>query len=555
MLQTLAIRNLVIIERLDLVFGAHLGVLTGETGAGKSILLDALGLACGGRADRGVVRPDSDRAQVTAVFALPESHPARTIANDAGLEDIDDTLVLRRSVQADGRSRAFVNDQPVTTTLLRSLGLALLEVHGQHDQQALADRAVQRDLLDAYGEHQPLLDAVRQAHEAVRAAADERDRLRDEVATTAREEAYLRHRLLELEALAPQPGEDEALTAKRATLLSRGKLRDGLEEALGCVRGGAIDHVIRAERALERLTGQAEGLLDDALAALDRARLELEAGEEALDGTLGAIGGDDDVGAVEARLFALKDATRKHRTTPDGLIDLLEETRRLLGGLEDATAALAAAERRTEEAQATLRRAVAALRHARQGAASRLEAAVAKELPPLKLERVRFAVEVTALDEAEWSAAGGERVGFLVATNPGRAPGPLGRIASGGELSRIMLAIKVVLARLGSVPTLVFDEIDAGIGGAVADAVGERLQRLGRERQVLVVTHAPQVAARARHHLRVQKAGGGDIVRVEVEALDGDARKEEIARMLAGAEITAAARAAAQSLLAADVGS
>ncbi len=553
MLQALAIRDVVIIDRLDLAFGPELGVLTGETGAGKSILLDALGLATGGRADKGLVRAGAERCQVTAVFAVADPHPARTALREAGLDADDETLVLRRVVQADGKGRAFVDDQPVTTTLLRAVGRELIEVHGQHDQQGLAARPVQRELLDAHGGHDALRAAVAAAQRDVAAARTERDRLEAEVAAAAREEDYLRHRLAELEELAPEPGEEDELADKRARLLARGKLEGAVDEALTALReaGGARDHLVRAERALERVAGHAGDLFEAGLAALERARVELDESEAALDAAAAAVGAEgEDLERVESRLFALKDMARKHRTTADGLVELAGETRRLLDGLEHAGDALTAARRRVETAEAARRDAVERLRAARVAAGERLAAAVAHELPPLKLERVRFTVEVEPLGEDEWNETGGERVQFLVATNPGQPPGPLGRIASGGELSRIMLALKVVLARLGTVPTLIFDEIDAGIGGAVADAVGERLARLGRERQVLVVTHAPQVAARARHHLRVAKTGGADAVGVAVDALDPTAREEEIARMLAGAQVTAAARAAAQSLLA-----
>ena len=552
MLQALAIRDVVIIDRLDLAFGTELGVLTGETGAGKSILLDALGLATGGRADKGLVRTGAERCQVTAVFTVTDDHPARASLREAGIEAEDETLVLRRVVAADGKSRAFVDDQPVTTTLLRAVGRELVEVHGQGDQQGLASRTVQRDLLDAYGGHEAHRAAVADAQRRVAEAREERDRLEAEVAATAREEDYLRHRLAELEELAPAEGEEAELADKRARLMARGKLQAALDEASTALRdsGGARDHLVRAERALERVAEQAGGLFEASLTALERARVELDESEAALDDAAAEVSaGGDDLETIENRLFALKDMARKHRTTADGLVALTDETRRLLDGLAHANEALTDARRRVEGAEAARRDAVTALRDARTTAAGRLAEEVARELPPLKLERVRFTVEVEPLAEDEWTAAGGERVQFLVATNPGQTPGPLGKIASGGELSRIMLALKVVLARLGTVETLIFDEIDAGIGGAVADAVGERLARLGRERQVLVVTHAPQVAARARHHLRVAKTGGADDIGVEVDALDGGAREEEIARMLAGAQVTAAARAAAQSLL------
>ncbi len=551
MLLALSIRDVVIIDSLDLAFGDELGVLTGETGAGKSILLDALGLACGWRADKGLVRAGAARAQVTAMFAPPADHVARARLTDAGVDADEAELVLRRVVQADGKSRAFVNDQPVTLGLLRAVGADLVEVHGQHDQQGLFDRAVQRDLLDAYGGHERLRAACAATHGELAAAEAERLRLVADVERARRDEDYLRHRRLELEALAPEIGEEERLAAQRAKLLGRAKIEAGLEEAEALVAGndGAVDRIARAERALERLRESAGGLIAPSLEALERARLELVEAEAALAEAGARLAGEGgDVAQVEDRLFALRDAARKHRTSVDGLVPLLEETTRLLAGLEDASDELARAEARRGAAKAAQAAAVAALSEARRQAAGRLAAAVAHELPPLKLERVRFAVEVTPL-AGDAGPHGGDRVGFLVATNPGQPPGPIERVASGGELSRIMLALKVVLARLGHVPTLIFDEIDSGIGGAVADAVGERLARLGRERQVLVVTHAPQVAARAKHHLEVAKSGGDGHVTIDVRALEGPARQEEIARMLAGAKVTEAARAAAASLL------
>ncbi|MFW5833886.1 MAG: AAA family ATPase, partial [Pseudomonadota bacterium] len=418
MLVALSIRDVVIIETLDLVFGDRLGVLTGETGAGKSILLDSLGLACGWRADRGMVRTGAERAQVSAVFAPPTDHPVRRRLDEAGIDAGEREIVLRRVVQTDGRSRAFVNDQPVTLALLRAVGEDLVEVHGQHDQQGLFDRAVQRDLLDAYGGHDHLRAACAEAHAEAADAATLCERLRADVERARRDEDYLRHRRLELEALAVEPGEEEELTRQRASLLGRAKIEAGLDEARSLVAGsdGAQDRIGRAERALERLDDQAQALVAPALAALERARLELVEAEAALDEAGDRLAGETgNVQQVEDRLFALKDAARKHRTSVDGLVGLLAETIRLLDGLEDASGEWSRAEKHLAEARARHEGAVAALSEARRKAAGKLAAAVAHELPPLKLERVRFTVEVTSVP-GEAGPHGGDRVGFLVAT-------------------------------------------------------------------------------------------------------------------------------------------
>ncbi|MEO1091156.1 MAG: DNA repair protein RecN [Pseudomonadota bacterium] len=557
MLVALTVQDVVIVDRLDLVFAGQLGVLTGETGAGKSILLDALGLACGGRADRGLVRTGADQARVTAVFRVAPDHEARAVAAAAGLELDGDELVLRRVLQVDGRSRAFVNDQPVTSTLLRALGAMLLEVHGQNEQLSLFDRAAQRDLLDAYGGHGALRAACRETHDERRAAEAARDLLVETVERARRDEEYLRHRLAELDDLAPELGEEERLAELRTVLLARGRLTTALADAGAMVAGsdGALDRVARAERGLERQAEAAGELFQQPLAALERARIELDEAAGRLDDVAAQLrDAGEDTGRVEDRLFALRDAARKHRVSADGLVALRGETATALAELADATGSLAATETRLAAAVEAHGEATAALGDARRRAAERLAEAVMVELPPLKLERVRFVVELETLPPENTGPDGGDQVEFLVATTPGRAPGPLAKIASGGELARIMLALKVVLARLGAAATLVFDEIDSGIGGATADAVGERLARLGRERQVLVVTHAPQVAARAAHHLKVEKSVDDDVTTLTVRALEGAARREEIARMLAGATVTEAARAAAASLLAAEAG-
>jgi len=552
MLTGLSIRDVVLIERLDLELGPGLTVLTGETGAGKSILLDALGLALGGRAERELVRRGAERALVAASFAPPADHPARRLLAEQGLAPADGPageIWLRRSLTADGKSRAFLDDAPVANQLLRRLGESLVAVHGQHDTHGLLDPAVQRAVLDAFAGAEGAAGATRAAWQARRTAEARRRELAEAAERAERDAEELRQRVAELEALAPEPGEEGRLAEARARLQGRERLLAALEEALGGAEA-ARERLAQAARRLERVRTLAESELAPALAALERAQVELdeaEAGLEAL--RRGLATSEDSLEAIETRLFALRAAARKHRVPVEGLTDLLEASRAALARLEDRSAELAAAERDAAAAEAAFRAAAARLSGLRAAAAERLALAVSRELAPLRLERARFEVALEPLPEADWGPEGAERVSFRVATNPGQAPGPLAKIASGGELSRLMLALEVVLARLDPTPTLVFDEIDAGIGGATADAVGERLARLGRDRQVLVVTHAPQVAARADRHLLVRKRIEAGAARVEVEELGPAGRRQEIARMLAGAEITEAARAAAQSLL------
>ena len=551
MLISLAIRDIILIERLDLEFERGLCVLTGETGAGKSILLDALGLALGGRAERTLVRPGAAQGSVTAVFA-PPSDPELCARLDSQGLGVEDALVLRRVIGADGRSRAFVNDQPVSTGLLRELAGALVEVHGQHEQQALLDPGVQRRLLDGYGRLDPALNAVRAAYAGWRAAEAERAALEAEVERAAAEEAYWRHAFDELEQLAPQPGEEEDLAAARTRLMNREKVAEGIAEALGLLRGsGGADGPLRAaQRSLERVLAAAGSLLEPAAGALDRARVELDEAAAALERAGRELDLEGDrLEALEERLFALRAAARKHQVPVDDLARLQGEFADRLARIDAGAERLAAATAAAQAARAAFAACAAELSKGRAAAATRLADAVVAELAPLKLEKARLAVRLAPLPEADWSGEGAERVGYEIATNPGQEPGALAKIASGGELARVMLALKVVLAKVDSTPCLVFDEVDTGIGGATADAVGERLAQLGATAQVLVVTHAPQVAARADHHWRVEKAERGGQARVAVTRLTDGARREEIARMLAGARITEAARAAADSLI------
>ena len=552
MLIQLAIRDIVLIDTLEPHFLEGLSVLTGETGAGKSILLDAFALALGGRGDGSLVRHGEAQGQVTAVFDCPLDHPARRIAADADI-DVDGDLILRRVQVADGRTRAFVNDQPVSVQVLKAIGATLVEIHGQHDDRALVDPVTHRAILDAFGglsgEVQAVGDAARRVREARQALQDHRNRIEK-----ARKEAdFLRHAVDELSKLAPQPGEEEALAERRVVMMQSEKVAQDLSEAYEAVAGTSspAPELSAAVRKLERRSAQAPSLVEPSVKALDAPLVAIDEARAALEEAIRAAEYDPrELEQTEERLFALRAAARKYDVPADELAALRQRF------VEDV-AAIDAGEEKLAELEAALREAdkayVAAaktLSAGRRKAAQALDAAVQAELPPLKLERARFITEIQT-DEDSRDAAGFERVEFWAQTNPGTRAGPLMKVASGGELSRFMLALKVVLADKGSAPTLVFDEIDTGVGGAVADAIGQRLARLARKVQVMAVTHAPQVAARAESHFLIAKESvrGSDRVATRVVPLDDGPRREEIARMLAGATITEEARAAAARLL------
>lgn len=551
-LASLSIRDVVLIEKLVLSFARGLSVLTGETGAGKSILLDALGLALGARADSSLVRHGAEQAAVTAEFDLAADHPAFDILKEQGLEP-DERLIIRRTVTADGRSRAWVNDQAVGVGILRRLGEELVEVHGQFDTHGLLNPATHRGVLDAFGRLDAKAAHVAAAYRAWRQVEDARANAAAEIARARAEEEYLRHAVAELDQLAPKIGEETELAETRAVLMHREKVVDAMNQAFAELSGerGVERALSLAVRALTRVADKAGGRLDPVVAALDRAAAEAS---EAI-GALQAASADIDMDPaalekLEERLFSLRAAARKHGVEVDSLPDLRQDFARRLSLIEDQGDLLARLARESESAGKAFRTAAEEIGARRREAAERLDAAVAAELPPLKLDKARFRTTIETLDEAEWGPHGIDRVAFQVATNPGAPPGALNKIASGGELARFMLALKVVLAETNTVGTLVFDEVDTGIGGAVAAAVGERLAKLGHGLQVLVVTHSPQVAARGRTHLKVLKTARGEHVATSVAELDGDERREEIARMLSGATITAEARAAAESLIA-----
>ncbi|WP_421988893.1 DNA repair protein RecN [Roseococcus sp.] len=554
MLTSLSIRDVVLIERLDLQFGAGLSVLTGETGAGKSILLDSLGLALGMRAEAGLVRLGQAQASVAAMFLPPEGHPAFSILSEQGIE-AEDALVLRRVLQADGRSRAFVNDQPVGVGLLKRLAATLVEVQGQHDQVGLADPATHASLLDAFGAlDKPRGEAAARfrewrASETALAAAEQA------VAAAVRDEEWLRHAVEELDKLAPEEGEEERLAQERQGLQQAERRNEAIASALSELQprdrrsanpGAALRSAVRA---LERLPPPNESAAP-ALTALTAAQDALAEAEQLLERLASdAMPDPRRLEVLEDRLYGLRSAARKHGIAVVELPQHLADLRERLSALDAGTGRVAALRAARQQARAAYVAAGTALTEARRAAAGKLERALAKELPPLKLDRARVVVEVAPREDSAWGADGMDRVTLLVATNPGQTPGQLVKIASGGELSRLMLALKVVLARGSPVPTLVFDEVDAGIGGATAAAVGERLTRVAERLQVLVVTHSPQVAARGAQHLQVAKSVRGTAAETRVIPLDAPARREEIARMLAGEVVTEAARAAAASLL------
>ena len=559
MLMSLSIRDVVLIERLDLTFDQGLTVLTGETGAGKSILLDSLGLALGARAESGLVRATADQASVTACFASPDSPALLAVLEEYGL-GAEDEVVLRRTVNKDGRSRAFVNDNPVGVGLLRRIGEFLVEVQGQHEQMSLADPSRHLGLLDAFGIPGALRRRTAEAWRAWQDALSTLKKARDAIADAERDEEWLRHAVDELATLAPRIGEEETLAKERLRLQQNERRAEAIASALAELtprdrRTAAPSAALRsAVRALQRLapSGQPDAAnpAEPAMAALERAEEALAEAETLLTRLIA----DSDVDPrlleqSEERLFALRAAARKHSIAVVDLPALLDTLAERLAALETGAAAITALEQAVRDTRSQYDEAAEALSAARAAAAATLQQAVTSELPPLRLDKARFFVDVTPLPEVAWGSTGIDQVRFLIATNPGQEPGPLARVASGGELSRLMLAMKVVLSAGSAVPTLVFDEVDSGIGGATAAAVGERLARVAEQLQVLVVTHSPQVAARGVAHLRVAKAAALNRTATSVDQLDPCARREEIARMLAGETISDAARAAADDLL------
>ncbi len=557
MLQSLSIRDVVLIDRLDLECQDGLTVLTGETGAGKSILLDALGLALGQRSDAGLVRPGASQASVTAAFDAGPGHPAHALLLEHGLDldPQDEGLVLRRVLSPDGRSRGFINDVPVNARLMRAVAARLIQIEGQFEAQGLLDPKSHRDLLDAFAEGWAQRATVADAHRDWMAATAALAARRARAERLAAQQAELGLAIAELEQLAPQPGEAEALAAEREMLMHQEQIIAAFNEALAVVDGddaspGVLDRLRTAQARLDRVADKAGGGLQPTLEALDRAMIEAEeavAGMQAFGSRLEAE--PDRLERVDDRLHALRAAARKYEVPVEDLGALADRIRAELGELDRRGEALAQLEAEAARRREAFVAACGALSACRIDAAAALAGHVMQELPALKLERAAFTVALDSRPESAWAADGAEDVRFMAATNPGIAPGPLDKIASGGELSRFMLALKVVLAAANPIGTLVFDEVDSGVGGATAAAVGERLAALAASVQVLVVTHSPQVAARGDRHWRVLKRETAGTVATTVEMLEGSSRLEEVARMLSGAQVTTEARRAAARLL------
>lgn len=545
MLAALSIQNVVLIERLDVDFARGFCALTGETGAGKSILLDSLGLALGGRADAGLLRAGADQASVSAVFEIASDHSVHIMLKEQGLES-DQTLVLRRSLGADGRTRAFINDQPVSVGLLKTIGDSLVEIHGQFETQGLLNPALHRAMLDDYA---GLKGQTEKPWQDWRSAEQRVHDLKADLARAAAEEEYLRQAVQDLDALSPRAGEETELAAARERLLHRGKIIEALQAAQEALTGES-DPVGRALNVLARVATKLPGEGDVILAPLTRAESEIAEAAGQVAAMLEDMQHEEhDLESLDDRLHDLRAQARKHQCTVDDLAGVRDTLAGRLNAIDQADTLLVEAMRARDKAHKAYKDAADKLSAQRKTAAQKLDKLVAKELAPLKLEKARFVTDIAALPEDEWGEFGIDRVRFLVATNPGAEPGPINKIASGGELARFMLALKVVMAEVGEAGTLIFDEVDTGIGGSTADAVGERLERLSKKRQILVVTHSPQVAARAARHFIVRKDGVKSL-KTNIHALeDARERREEIARMLAGATITEEARAAAARLL------
>ncbi len=546
MLRTLDIRDMLLIDRLELTFRPGLNVLTGETGAGKSIMLDCLGFVLGWRGRAELVRKGAEQGEVTAVFELPEGHPAHAVLAEAGIPSGEE-LILRRVNALDGRKTAWINDRRASGEVLRAVSATLVELHGQHDDGGLLNARGHRALLDAFAGHD--LAPVRAAWARRAGLARKLEAARAQLAAVKGEEDFLRHSVAELDDLAPVAGEEAELDARRRAMQAAERIRSDVARALQALGPEGAEGAMRdADRWLQGAVDRADGRLEAPLAALDRALIELGEAASGVEAALDALSFDPrQLEQTEERLFALRALARKHGVAPDELAGLAAALRERLHALDAGEEGISALEAELVAAERSYRGAAEQLGEARRRAAGLLDAAMAAELAPLKLERAVF---VTQVAPGEPGPEGLDTVAFTVATNPGAPAGPLDKIASGGELSRFLLALKVVLARGADALTLIFDEIDRGVGGATADAVGRRLAQLAELAQVLVVTHSPQVAARGGHHFRVQKSVAEGMTTSRVVALAPEARIDEIARMISGAEVTEAARAAARDLLA-----
>lgn len=550
MLLHLSIRNIVLIEQCEIPFAAGLNVLTGETGAGKSILLDSLGLALGARAESGLIRAGETQASVTAEFDISENRTALDVLDELGIEP-EETLIIRRQLQAGGKTRAWVNDQPISVTALRRIGDTLMEIHGQHDQRSLLDARHHIDLLDAFGRLTAQKETVREAYEEWRFAKHELETLLENIDQAERERDYLEHMRRELGTLDPQVGEEAELAELRATMMHSEKYSEVLSHAMQELTGNNVDGALHAaQRLLTRSTDAEQERFGSIIEALDRAQIELhEALNQLEEAQENAQYDPQKLEDIEERLFALKGAARKYRVDVDTLPELLEDVDAKLDAVSNQHFAKKQLQDKVNQTQSVYLDAAQALSQARGAAAQELQQRLMKELVPLKMGQTRFRIVQEELPQDRWSVRGTDHIEFEAATNAGQAYAPLARIASGGELSRFMLALKVVLAGIDDTPSYIFDEIDTGTGGAVADAIGARLALLADRAQVLVVTHLPQVAARGHNHLFIEKTEKKGLTHTHVRELEPEERKEELARMLAGETVTEEARGAAGKLM------
>lgn len=554
MLQSLSIRNVVLIDKLNLDFQTGLSVLTGETGAGKSILLDSLGLVLGKRAETSLIRQGEEKLAVAAVFdGQPDNRQLQNLLAENELE-CGDEIIIKRVLSRDGKGKIFFNDQPISAKLLKEIGKYLVEIHGQFDNQGLLNPANHLDILDAYGNYPLQLSTVKAAYQNYKAAAKERIEAENNVSRAKEEEENLRHWVRELEQINPQKGEEAELSSRRHELMNAEKIIESLNYAYGVLtQGNDIAAALRqAQSAVDKANRYVEGKYDEICQTLDRALIEASDAIEQLENASSDISLDaGEQENIDNRLFALKDLARKHSVTIEDLSDTLTDFKQRLNSIELGEDGIARLRKVEQEKRLVYLEEANKLHNLRTEVAAKLDALIMQELPPLKMEKARFATQIGKLPETSWNAVGFDEVCFTVSTNPNSPQGPINKIASGGELSRFMLALKVNLAESSSVASMIFDEVDAGIGGATAQAVGERLARLGQKVQVLVVTHSPQVAARGRHHFKVRKETVDNVTTTMVTGLSEAERQEEIARMLAGETVTNEARAAAQVLLSA----
>lgn len=552
MLQSLSIRNVVLIDKLDLDFKSGLSVLTGETGAGKSILLDSLGLVLGNRAETSLIRQGEDKLSVTAQFSLQKQTPALRALLDEYEIEADDELLIKRSLTRDGKGKIFINDQPAGAKLLKEIGKYLVEVHGQFDNQGLLNPANHLDVLDAYGAYKPLAERTATAFAAYKKARAARQEAEKNIARAKEDEENLRHWVDELEKMNPRPDEEDELGKKRQEMMNAEKIIDSLNYAYGALTERAdVQGAIRsAQSAMDKANTLVDGRYQTIIDMLDQALIDISETVNELEEVSHNVSlNQNELENIEERLYALRGLARKHNVAVSDLPQTLADFRNRLSTIELGEEGIAALRKAEDTAKLDYVKAANELSSARQAAALQLDNKVMSELPPLKMEKARFVTVVEKMDESGWSEKGFNNVYFTVATNPNSPQGPLNKIASGGELARFMLALKVNLAQSSSVATMIFDEVDAGVGGATAQAVGERLARLARDVQVLVVTHSPQVAACGNNHFKVEKSTADNVTTTTVRELTKIEKSEEIARMLAGEVITDAARAAAKVLM------